>query len=150
MVNNTTQQQHCINVLKVYDWISKQTDINLCKSLACKELVTDKICGNINLPCEENTLIWKANGKLSVSGDVTVFHEMGCQHIKVIVNKKNEYILSQGEERTISFKNLKSLEVRCNGNANGICFGKYYLTIHYKVNKTCFSPGDCQLKCFFI
>src|SRR5690625_2295277 len=147
MMSSTTQE-HCIKVLKVYDWISKQTDINLNKSLNCQEWLTDKVCGNIRLPCGENTLLWEGHGKLSFSGNVTVFHEMGCQRIKVIFNKKHEYILSKGEGRTISFNNLKSIEVSCNGTTNGFCFGKYCLTIHYKVNKSCFSPGDDPLKCF--
>jgi len=144
--NKTTM--HCINVLKVFDWISKFTTIKLNKSFESQELVTDKICGIIDIPCGERELLWSVRGELSVSGSVTVCHEMGCEHIEIIVNRNTVFILSQGEEQTLDFNDLRSLEVRCIGNEIGFCIGRYCLTIHYKVYNGCFSPGHCQLTCF--
>lgn len=142
-------QNHCINVLKVYDWITEDASIRMSKPFDQKKIVTDEICGNINLHCGENGLLWQTKGDIKASGIVTIYHEMGgCEYLEVIVNNKPAYILSQGEERTMDFHQLTSLEVRCSGNESGFCFGKYCLSIHYQVRNSCFNPGDCQLICF--
>lgn len=147
MQNNT--HSYCINVLKVFDWITKLTEIKIRKSLDHTKLVTDKICGNIELTCGENGLLWKGNGDINISGVVTIFHDMGvCERMEVIVNKKPAFFLSQGEERTVDFHLLKSLEVRCRGNENGFCIGKYCLIIRYQLNNISYNPEDFEINCF--
>ncbi|WP_077299567.1 DUF3992 domain-containing protein [Virgibacillus pantothenticus] len=147
MMENRTQK-HCINVLKLFDWITKPVNIQLSESLERQVLVNDQICGNIDIPCGENALLWMVKGKLSVSGSVTVCHQMGCEHMEVIVNGRTVFILTREEEQTMNFSNLRSIEVRCKGNENGLCIGKYCLTLHYNLNKSYFSLGDCQVTCF--
>lgn len=142
-------QKHCIQVLQVFDWINKPINIEIQKNLERKEFVKDEICGNIEIPCGSNTFIWKLKGELSVSGSVTICHETGCENMEVIINGKTIFILGKEEERTIKVNDLKSVEIRCKGNKNENCMGKYCLTLLYKLNKSCFSPGgSCKLVCF--
>ncbi|MGN8647354.1 DUF3992 domain-containing protein [Gracilibacillus sp. HCP3S3_G5_1] len=141
-------QKHCLNVLKVYDWVSVPTDLMLSHSFEHKKRVKDEICGLIELHSGDNALLWEVTGNLSVSGEVTVFHEMGNTSMEVFVNKQPVFTVQKGEVRTINVQRLSSLEVRCKGNGNDLCIGKYCLTICYPVKQSCFSPGDCKLICF--
>ncbi|GAA0305577.1 hypothetical protein GGQ92_002524 [Gracilibacillus halotolerans] len=147
-MNNTAHQPHCFTAWNVLDWISKQTIIHLSKTLACDELVTDKICGNIRLQGDKKTLLWHVKGPLSVSGNVTVYHRWGHQPIVVIINQRKEHTILKGETLTLSITNLKTLEVRGDGTSNAFSIGKYSLTIQYRLSHGYANPATGELICY--
>ncbi len=128
----THSQKHCINVVEVIDWMVKPVHMKMRKTINSNKIVTDHICGNIELTCGENALLWKSIGPLSVSGCVTICHQAGCEQMEVLLNGRSKFIVSKEEETTINVDNLKSIEVKCNGNKKEICFGTYDLTLYYK------------------
>ncbi|SES17906.1 hypothetical protein SAMN04487944_12211 [Gracilibacillus ureilyticus] len=96
-------RQHCVKVLKLYDWINKVSGIQLKKPINNQKLVTDKICGNFSVSCENNQQLWSVKGKLSVSGSVTVYHQIGSDQLDVIVNGVTVAKVGKGEEIALDF-----------------------------------------------
>ena len=81
-MNTSARQSYYFDAWTVLDWVCKQTIIHLSKSIACEELVSDEICGNIRIQGDDKTLLWQVKGNISVSGDVTVHHRWGHQPLE--------------------------------------------------------------------
>lgn len=145
---NKANQRQYINVSNVLDWISKQTTVNLVESVAYERLVTDEICGNIQLQGKVKRLLWQVNSNISVSGNIRVCHRKGHHHMTIIINRQLEYTLSKAEEISISVHNLESIEVRGNGSAEDFIFGKYELTIHYNIRTGFNCQKESEINCF--
>lgn len=140
-------ERHCIHTRKVYDWICQSTDLKLYQSLE-HQIMKDNICGNIKLSGKETVDLWKASGDMAISGVISVCHRMGTGYMKVIVNDKLRFTLSQGEERTLTLPHLKSLEIKCLGGRNRICIGSYVITAQYNITNTNKRYKDCSLLCY--
>ena len=55
-------EKFCVQVPKVYDWVTKEAEFHTCSSLAECYTITDQICNNFSLECSSDTTsLWVAN-----------------------------------------------------------------------------------------
>ncbi|WP_161795167.1 DUF3992 domain-containing protein [Aneurinibacillus migulanus] len=111
-------------------------------------MVKDEICGTIHVPCKTSDpmLLYSADQEIIPSGTITIFFDKGRGGtLDVIVNKQTSFSLFKGQTRSITVKQLKSLEVICRGGELGFCTGKYHLNINYKIPRIKSKP---EVRCF--
>ncbi|MET1179326.1 S-Ena type endospore appendage [Peribacillus simplex] len=103
-------------------------------------LTTNEFCGNFNLPCgSSNFTVWNTD-EVSPSGTVSVFYSDGCSgNLTVSVTDSSGFTdtFDIPPLNTISrtYSDLVMVRLTCPaGTGNGICSGKYCITISYPID----------------
>lgn len=95
------------------------------------QLINDEICGNISSPCDgTETVLWVSHFPSSF-GTLSVFNGRGCGKMTVIINGNVNFIVNDGQTRSITSPDLHHIAIRCM-EGTGRCTGSYCLELHYE------------------
>ncbi|GEN46134.1 S-Ena type endospore appendage [Alkalibacillus haloalkaliphilus] len=123
--------EYCINVEKVYDWITFDWHKQLCAIVPCpSHIVTDDVCGNFLLSnVNEKVKLWESTLDDPISGTISLNLEYGdLSYLSVFINGKE--VETEGMQLSQTSRNIRMLEVRLNRPSLPIR-GKYCLILHY-------------------
>ncbi|WHT49505.1 DUF3992 domain-containing protein [Sporosarcina thermotolerans] len=140
----------CVQVPKVYDWVTKEVEFQTCLSFLECYTITDQICNNFTLECSSDiTSLWVANGDNHPrAGTISVSFNEGCgDELAVFVNGNLAFSVGKGKTRVQTVESLRSVEVSCS-NGRGICRGEYALSIHNKFQHTCLPDPSESIECY--
>jgi hypothetical protein len=106
-----------------------------------KNIITDKICGNIYQRCNgEFAEYWRSIGISNLPfGSVSVVNKSDCI-MTVRVDTEGDgvsdthlfTITEKGQTKSVSLGTIANLEISCTGGENSHCSGSYCLSIHYE------------------
>ncbi|WP_044893519.1 DUF3992 domain-containing protein [Bacillus alveayuensis] len=126
------------------------------KSCGCcpdKIFLTDEVCGNFTIGCDDSQIVWQSVSSLGGSpdfltpvqgGTVTVFFDRGCGDLTVNVYKNTVLVStfpvpdnpqsSTGNTRSRTIlSDFDTVEIVCGetGDTGAFCTGKFCITAHF-------------------
>jgi hypothetical protein len=128
-------EKHCINVLKVFDWVTRLVNIRLKEMIEVKPLIqSNVICCPFSAPCDgTRTTVWTGMGLKNITGSITIRYCSGCDKtMDIFVNGKKLASLQIGQTFSATVDQLALIEVQCNGQP-----------------ETCFCDGELKIKLHF-
>ncbi|WP_209124815.1 DUF3992 domain-containing protein [Alkalihalobacillus sp. BA299] len=135
----TDYKAHCIQVEKVYDWVTLSSEIKLKEKICIDQQkpFTDCVTCPFKIPCSKTTptMIWGKAGVDNISGSLTINYTSGCNNpLIIIINGDIVATLSEGQSFCTTIVNIQSVELLCHGNPTdtGFCIGEFKLLLHYQ------------------
>jgi hypothetical protein len=128
-------ETQCINVLKVFDWVTRLVTIKLKEVLEVNPLIqSNVICCPFSAPCDgTRTTVWVGMGLKNITGTITIRYCSGCDGtMDIIVNDQKLASLKTGQTFSATVDQLSLIEVQCNGQPeSGFCDGELKIKLHF-------------------
>jgi hypothetical protein len=128
-------EKQCINVLKVFDWVTRLVTIKLKEAIEVKPIIqSNVICCPFSSPCDgTRTTVWTGMGLKNITGSFTIRFCSGCDGtMDIIVNGKKLTSLKIGQTFSATVDHLTIIEVQCNSQSDtGFCDGELEIKLHF-------------------
>ncbi|KGX88264.1 BMQ_0737 family morphogenetic spore coat protein [Pontibacillus litoralis] len=130
------ENNHCLAVNKVFDWVHARKDITLKETIELKkDLFNSNLCFPFNIKCNgKPTTVWNGQTLKRAIGTFAVTVDESCHEvIEVILNGEVLSTLTGGQSFSATMDDLTHIELKClsNSDEKTFCSGTVEIQLHY-------------------